>query len=66
MSGQSTLTNYERIKNMSIEELAKELDKIDDGGTLVCHKYKCRKILGKETLDCVSCYTDWLNEEVEE
>lgn len=60
------MTNYERIKNMSVEEMAEELHIIDDGGTLVCHKYNCRKIPDKEVFDCVSCYKDWLNEEVEE
>lgn len=66
MSEHSKTTNYERIKNMSLKELAEELHKIDEAGVLVCSKYKCRKIIDTDSLDCVSCYVDWLNEVVEQ
>lgn len=65
MSEHSKTTNYERIKNMSLKELAEELHKIDEAGVLVCNKYTCRKIIDTDSFDCVSCYVDWLNEVVE-
>ena len=67
------MTNYERIKNMSVEEMADETYRqIED-----CRKCpvweKCDRITHKtgffacmSELDCAKMITDWLNEEAEE
>ena len=72
---QST-TNYDRIRNMSVEEMAKYIDDYDDrlGGEICCwycekttgKKYRCP--YGEEERDskCIECIIEWLNSEVEE
>ena len=57
------MTNYEKIKNMSVEEMAKEMEetRIKEG----CPLYRCPRMrLGKTT--CYECWLSWLNQEVEE
>ena len=64
------MTNYEKIKNMNIKELASELEKLSN---YVCHDYKCSecpfcRLWNCKPWDCydVSGLTEWLNSEVEE
>ena len=69
-------TNYDRIRNMSVEEMAKYIDTNDDklGGEICCwycekttgKKYRCP--YGEEERDskCIECIIEWLNSEVEE
>lgn len=56
------MTNYERIKNMSVEEMAKELSNI-------CKKAKTTQ-KGRQYLcinsECKRCIKQWLETEVEE
>lgn len=55
------MTNYEKIKNMSVEEMAKELNKV-----------KCSHCIRKKSVECdfddIPCVVgirNWLNQEVE-
>lgn len=67
------MTNYERIKNKSIEEIAKYIDEsCDNLGGEICKstcermtgsKYKCPYGAGNER--CVECIVEWLNSEVD-
>ncbi len=56
------MTNYEKIKNMSVEEMAEfilKAEKIDlryAEGCVVCEKYE----------QCHICIEQWLNKEVSE
>lgn len=61
------MTNYEHIKNMSIDEMASELKRISN---CVCGYYDTCKacpfiFLGKRGCNVMG-FTDWLNSEVEE
>lgn len=49
------MTNFEKIKNMSVEEMAKFINSI------VAH---CLNI--EESADCLPIIEEWLNSEVEE
>jgi hypothetical protein len=53
--GEKRMTNYERNKNMNIEEMAKFINSI------VAH---CLNI--EESADCLPIIEEWLNSEVEE
>lgn len=56
------MTNYERIKNMSVEEMAKYFADTK-GLCFSCEIFKfCQKGFG----DCEQTHLDWLNKEVEE
>lgn len=55
------MTNYERIKNMSVEELAEFISQIEDGDGENC---LFKKIEGIYIFD--EALIDWLNMEVEE
>lgn len=54
------MTNYERIKNMSVEEMVDEMWKIkqEDGCPFKFCEYP--------KLTCFACWEIWLNQEVEE
>lgn len=59
------MTNFERIKNMSIEEMAKVLDIISAG---ICKNFpECLARIGSENPvtddDCNACAVRWLMEE---
>ena len=56
------MTNYERIKAMSVEEMAEFLDDAIDKECFCCvYKHKnCYNI------DCKTGYTEWLESEVTE
>lgn len=60
------MTNFERIKNMSVEEMA---DKLERMSNYVCVYYDCEEcpfdIIGSRGC-CISGFTDWLESEVEE
>lgn len=63
------MTNYERIKNMSIEKMAYEIDRIanhlcDDYGYYGCKECPLN-FLGNRNCN-VTGFEDWLNSEVEE
>lgn len=60
------MTNYERIKSMSVEEMAKKI--FEYGSTYVCtlckncyEKSICEKAKGT---DCIQYITEWLESEV--
>ena len=56
------MTNFEKIKNMSIEEMAKKIfDKVEEG-CRYCSQRKCSP-MGQ---DCIGGIVEWLNSEVEE
>jgi hypothetical protein len=58
-----TMTNADRIRNMSDEELAELLYKtvIRCGENL----FNCCEPLAGECMECVDCYISWLQKEVE-
>lgn len=60
------MTNYEKIKNMSVEEMAFELDRITN---YLCDYYSCEECpfhcLGNRNCTA-SGFFDWLESEVEE
>ena len=58
------MTNYERIKNMSVEEMAGEITgKIDDCPDCICYS-QCDGYENNNT--CISKIIQWLESEVEE
>lgn len=58
------MTNYEKIKNLNIEGMAREIfDKVEEG-CRYCSRQKCSPITAKQ--DCVSGIIDWLQSEVKE
>lgn len=58
------LTNYERIKNMSVDEMAGEItSKIDDCPDCICYS-QCDGYENNNT--CISKIKQWLESEVEE
>lgn len=58
------MTNYEKIKNMSIKEMAREIfDKVEEG-CRYCSQKKCSPITVKR--DCIGGIIDYLQSEVEE
>lgn len=56
------MTNYERIKNMSVEEMAVAIPCPLDIDGFFTRPEKC--MCGEE-YDCVECTKIWLNSEVE-
>lgn len=69
------MTNYERIKNMSVEEMAEAMNKSADDGlyNLGCQKYcayttngRCNKVSGNGKGGCIDGIKQWLETEVEE
>lgn len=62
-------TNYERIKNMSIDEMAEHLHKIDYaiwvGAKLALHK-KGIELDGYKPQNSIDGIKQWLSQEVEE
>lgn len=64
------MTNYEKIKNMSIEEMVVMFDEIRHFGCYYCyfHYERERKGLDRQcpyTTDCVEGYRKWLEQEVD-
>ena len=69
-------TNYDRIKNMSVEEMAKRIDTYDDKlGGIICmwhcekttgNKYKCPYNEEERNKKCIECVIEWLESEVTE
>lgn len=63
------MTNFEKIKNMSVKEMASGLQRLSD---YVCPYYKCSEcpfccLWNCQPYNCcVSGLTEWLNSEVEE
>lgn len=63
------MTNYERIKNMSVEEMASELERLSN---YVCRYYKCSECPFCRLWNCkpwncnVLGFAEWLNSEVKE
>ncbi len=60
-------TNFERIKAMSVDEMAEMIDKFDGVGglidevcKLVCPEQDC----DTENCKCINCIKQWLNMEV--
>lgn len=52
------MTNYEKIKNMSVEEMAKFMD--------IHSNYPCRHCIGCESnIDCEQGIRKWLESEAE-
>lgn len=60
------MTNYEKRKNMSIEEMADEFERISN---YICDYYDCKvcpfDIIGKRSCN-KSGFANWLQSEVEE
>lgn len=59
------MTNFEKIRNMSIDELAEKLDE-----SFACDRCPIEEFCDKKTFTrCMSCtdvWKDWLKSEVEE
>lgn len=61
------MTNYERIRDMSVDEMAEWLHVVDNDGKLTCSAgYKCTNYRKGIGFDCISCYIKWLNDEVKQ
>ena len=61
------MTNYERIKDMSIEEMAKMLsDEIPHGDCYGCNLECCTYFDDKFNNSCTNAFYRWLKLEVEE
>ncbi len=58
------MTNYEKIKAMSIDEMAKR--DLDFFGCPYSSPYDCCKIDKKFDGDCTACTKHWLESEAEE
>lgn len=56
------MTNYEKIKNMSVDEMAKKLAE----ETKFCAFVGCPTVGNITTEDCRKCIAKWLESEVEE
>ena len=68
-------TNYNRIRNMSVEELAKFIDEYGLFSADICYshcekttgnKYKCPYDEKNRDEHCIDCVIEWLNSEVSE
>lgn len=60
------MTNFERIKNMSVDEIASEIDRISN---YLCDDYECKEcpLNFLENRNCNATeFANWLNSEVEE
>ena len=61
------MTNYERIKAMSVEEMAKNHCTLFYGACKARSTLKCEKnTIEKGLTPCSQCVLEWLNSEVEE
>lgn len=62
------MTNYEKIKNMSIEELSKVLLRIDVRDISIQFLYGCDAYSTTDCFlrGCVKCYIRWLESEADE
>ena len=61
------MTNYERIKAMSVEEMAKNHSFLFYGACTAKSPLKCEKdAIEKGLTPCSQCVLKWLNSEVEE
>jgi len=56
------MTNFERIKNMSIDELTEELLYNNDCMSCPCDKYNYKECF-KEDTDCLGLIKKWLESE---
>lgn len=57
------MTNYEKIKNMSVEKMAKEIfDKVEEKCEY-CSQRKCSPITAEQ--DCIDGIIDWLQTTVD-
>lgn len=55
------MTNYEKIKNMSVEKMAKEIfDKVEEG-CRYCSRRRCSPIATEQ--DCIGGIVEYLNSE---
>lgn len=59
------MTNYERIKNMSVEELAREINHITICPCMPCNDKHCTGV-EVSTDRCVKGIIEWLESETEE
>lgn len=60
------MTNYEKIKNMSVEQMAEEFDRMSNYICIYCDCDVC-PFNHKGDYDCTKLgFKDWLNGEVEE
>ena len=59
--GENNMTNFERIKNMPIDELAEELYK-EDCNSCPCDKYDYMECF-KDDTDCLGLVKKWLEME---
>lgn len=60
------MTNYERIKAMSVEEMAKKCFVLFAGACKAARPFRCPKKDIKDGLfPCEQCALKWLNSEVE-
>lgn len=59
------MTNADRIRSMSDDELAELLDSVDNGGIRALDvDYPCDECTQKT--ECEDCFLEWLQSEVEE
>ena len=61
------MTHFEKIKSMSVEEMADMINKIDcEGGLLdrICVAANPEKNCDTENCNCISCIIKWLKSEV--
>lgn len=57
------MTHFEKIKSMSVEEMAVMIDKIGcEGGWLLGRV--CVAVNPEQNCDCISCIIKWLKSEV--
>lgn len=60
------MTNYEHIKEMSVEEMARNKTTLFNGACKAKSPRKCKKMLCNGMSPCSQCALKWLNSEVEE
>lgn len=59
------MTNYEHIKNMSIDEMAREINHIGNAPCYPCNDRRCTGDSGN-FIKCCKGIKEWLNSEVGE
>lgn len=57
------MTNFEKIKNMSVEELAEKLDELSDCDCCSIKEF-CDKKTFTRCMSCTDVWKDWLKSEV--
>lgn len=65
------MTHYERIRNMNIDDLAKEIDKCEGLTDEICNAetecpYMDEDGNFSEDVNCIGCIKKWLESEVKE